>query len=131
MHYQDQNNIHIVFYKLGVCFCLRHIQFSFNSSKLIQCTLIINGQSSLEKHVRIYQIHNLFCQTRCVFELYLLNCALFSLYKQAGTAIRQPDCPGPGDFLVLALSTLILCGLLNLTSLFMSIPALIFASLVG
>ena len=58
-------------------------------------------------------------------------CALFSLYKQAGTAIRQPDYPGPSDFLVLALTTLILCGLLNLTSLFMSIPALIFASLVG
>ena len=45
-------------------------------------------------------------------------------------AVQQPGYPGPSDFLILALVTLIVCGLLNLTSLFMGIPAVIFAALV-
>ena len=57
----------------------------------------------------------------------MYKCDFFS---QAGLAVQQPDYPGPSDYLILALITMIVCGILNLTSLFMGMPAVIFAALV-
>ena len=50
---------------------------------------------------------------------------------QTGMAVNHPGYPGPSDFLILGLVTMIVCGILNLTSLMMGIPAVIFAALVG
>ena len=44
--------------------------------------------------------------------------------------IAKPPHPGPPDYLVVALVTMIICGLLNITSMFCGVPAIIFASMV-
>ena len=42
----------------------------------------------------------------------------------------RPDHPAPHDFLMLALVTTIICGILNLLSLAFGIPAIILAAMV-
>ena len=44
--------------------------------------------------------------------------------------VPPPDYPGPHDFLILALVTMILCALLNLLSLAFGLPATILAAMV-
>ena len=44
---------------------------------------------------------------------------------------QPPNFPGPHDFLVLSVMTTIICGILNLVSLAIGIPAIIFAALVS
>ena len=43
----------------------------------------------------------------------------------------SPDYPAPHDFLMLAMVTTIICGILNLVSLAFGIPAIIFAVVVS
>ena len=45
-------------------------------------------------------------------------------------AAPPPDYPGPHDFLILALVTMMLCAFLNLVSLAFGIPATILAAMV-
>ena len=45
-------------------------------------------------------------------------------------SIAKPPHPGPPDYFFVALVTMIICGLLNITSLFIGVPAIIFASMV-
>ena len=45
-------------------------------------------------------------------------------------AAPPPDHPAPHDFLMLALVTTIICGILNLLSLAFGIPAIVLAALV-
>ena len=45
-------------------------------------------------------------------------------------AVPPPDHPAPHDFLILALVTTIICGILNLVSLAFGIPAIILAVMV-
>ena len=46
-------------------------------------------------------------------------------------AVGNPPYPGPNDFLILSLVTMIMCGVLNITSLMIGIPGLVFAGLVS
>ena len=45
-------------------------------------------------------------------------------------AAPPPDYPGPHDFLILALVTMMLCAFLNLVSLAFGIPATVLAAMV-
>ncbi|XP_064383745.1 uncharacterized protein LOC135332288 [Halichondria panicea] len=51
------------------------------------------------------------------------------MYQQVEAAMGKPPYPGPSDYLILSLVTMIMCGLLNITSLMIGIPGLVFASL--
>ncbi len=52
-------------------------------------------------------------------------------HVQVEAAVGKPPYPGPNDFLILSLVTMIMCGLLNITSLMIGIPGLVFAGLVS
>ena len=54
----------------------------------------------------------------------------YNLSVQVEAAMGKPPYPGPSDYLILSLVTMIMCGLLNITSLTIGIPGLVFASLV-
>ncbi len=43
----------------------------------------------------------------------------------------KPPYPGPSDYLILSLVTMIMCGALNITSLLIGIPGLVFSGLVS
>ncbi|XP_064383379.1 uncharacterized protein LOC135332000 [Halichondria panicea] len=51
------------------------------------------------------------------------------MYQQVEAAMGKPPYPGPSDYFILSLVTMIMCGLLNITSLTIGIPGLVFASL--
>ncbi|XP_064383371.1 uncharacterized protein LOC135331989 [Halichondria panicea] len=51
------------------------------------------------------------------------------MHQQVEAAVGKPPYPGPNDFLILSLVTMIMCGLLNITSLMIGIPGLVFAGL--
>jgi hypothetical protein len=48
----------------------------------------------------------------------------------AMTVAPPPDYPGPHDFLILALVTMMLCAFINILSLAFGIPATILAAMV-
>ena len=53
--------------------------------------------------------------------------------RQMPTIIAAPPCghPAPHDFLILAMVTTIICGILNVISLAFGVPAIIFAVMVS
>ncbi|XP_064383260.1 uncharacterized protein LOC135331895 isoform X2 [Halichondria panicea] len=51
------------------------------------------------------------------------------MYQQVEAAVGKPPYPGPSDYLILSLVTMIVCGVLNITSLMIGIPGLVFAGL--
>ncbi len=50
---------------------------------------------------------------------------------QIEAAVGKPPYPGPSDYLILSVVTMIMCGILNLTSLTIGIPGLVFACMVS
>ncbi|XP_064383208.1 uncharacterized protein LOC135331860 isoform X2 [Halichondria panicea] len=51
------------------------------------------------------------------------------MYQQVEAEVGKPTYPGLSDYLLLSLVTMIMCGALNITSLLIGIPGLVFSGL--